>query len=479
MSFCSFSKETQNSNKTIIDNTFIANYLPSAPDNAVKVYIYGLYLCQNPNDINISNMAQDLNLSIKEVKDYFKYWEEYGLISIITNEPFTISYYPINESNNHYKRFKPEKYEDFTKAIQVIISDRMLSITELQEYFQLMENSTLRPEALLMICKYCVDLKGSSITYKYIITVAKDFISRGITTPELVEKELSNYFASSKEIAEILRALKINRKIDVEDIKFYKKWVEKYCFEQDYILSVIKITKTKNFNKLDKFIDELYSNKCFTEEEAKEYFKNKENLTNLAIKINRTLGLYIEVVDNVVINYVSPWTAMGYDENTLLFIANYCFRKNRRTLESMDETIKNLYSLGLLTTANIADYIKTFTENDAFISKILSNVGVQRKPTDWDRDNLKLWRSWNFTDEVILEASKRSSGIRNFVPYMTTILADWKIKEAFTLEKIQALPNENLNKNTNKKPSSHFESERSYTKEELDTLVDAFDDFKV
>ena len=145
----------------------------------------------------------------------------------------------------------------------------------------------------------------------------------------------------------------------------------------------------------------------------------------------------------------------------------------------MDETIKNLYSLGLLTTANIADYIKTFTENDAFISIILSNVGVQRKPTDWDRDNLKLWRSWNFTDEVILEASKRSSGIRNFVPYMTTILADWKIKEAFTLEKIQALPNENLNKNTNKKPSSHFESERSYTKEELDTLVDAFDDFKV
>ena len=135
MSFCSFSKETQNSNKTIIDNTFIANYLPSAPDNAVKVYIYGLYLCQNPNDINISNMAEDLNLSIKEVKDYFKYWEEYGLISIITNEPFTISYYPINESNNHYKRFKPEKYEDFTKAIQVIISDRMLSITELQEYF--------------------------------------------------------------------------------------------------------------------------------------------------------------------------------------------------------------------------------------------------------------------------------------------------------------------------------------------------------
>ncbi len=478
MAFCSFSKEIQNSNKTLIDNLFIANFMPTAPENAVKVYIYGLYLCQNPNEININAMAEDLNLTIKEVKDFYKYWEEYGLVSIITNEPFTVSYFPINEVNTHYKRFKPEKYEDFTKAIQVIISERMLSISELQEYFSLMENSPLRPEALLMICKYCVDLKGANITYKYIIAVAKDFINRGLTTTELVEKELSNYFASTKEIAEILRALKTTRKIDVEDIKLYKKWVDKYNYEQEFILSVITLIKCKNINKLDSFIDELYSNKCFTTEEAKEYFKNKENLINIAKNVNKTLGIYIEVVDNAVINYVSPWTAMGYDEETLLFIANYCFRKNKRTLELMDETVKNLYNLGLLTITNIADFIKAFTENDAFISKILANVGIQRKPTDWDRDNLKLWRSWNFTDEVILEASKRSAGIRNFVPYMTTILADWKNKDAFTLEKINSLSP--IKKDTQtKKPSSHFESERYYSKEELDSLVDAFDDFKV
>ncbi len=478
MAFCSFSKEIQNSNKTIIDNLFIANYLPDAPENAVKVYIYGLYLCQNPNDITISTMAEDLNLTLKEVKDIYKYWEEYGLISILSNEPFTVSYFPISEANTHYKRFKPEKYEDFTKAVQVIISDRMLSINELQEYFNLMENSPLKPEALLMICKYCVDLKGSSISYKYIIAVAKDFILRGITTTELVEKELSGYFASSKEIAEILRALKTNRKIDVDDIKLYKKWTDKYDYEQGFILAVITIAKCKNINKLDSFIDELYSNKCFTEEEAKEYFKNKENLINIAKNVNKTLGIYIEVVDNVVVNYVSPWTAMGYDENTLIFIANYCFRKNKRTLELMDETVKNLYSLGLLTTANIADFIKAFTENDAFISKILANVGIQRKPTDWDRENLKLWRSWNFTDEIILEASRRATGIRNFIPYISTILGDWKSKGAFTMEAIKKLTPPPSG-NQGKKPSAHFESERSYTKEELDSLVDAFDDFKV
>ncbi|MBO5888763.1 MAG: hypothetical protein J6Q58_01325 [Clostridia bacterium] len=71
MSFCSYSKETQNLSKTMLDNVFISNYLPDAPENAVKVYVYGLYLCQNSNDITIENLAESLSLSVIEVKDFF------------------------------------------------------------------------------------------------------------------------------------------------------------------------------------------------------------------------------------------------------------------------------------------------------------------------------------------------------------------------------------------------------------------------
>ena len=42
MSFCSFSKEYLSSGKTIIDNSFIVNYLPELDSNALKVYLYGL-----------------------------------------------------------------------------------------------------------------------------------------------------------------------------------------------------------------------------------------------------------------------------------------------------------------------------------------------------------------------------------------------------------------------------------------------------
>ena len=134
----------------------------------------------------------------------------------------------------------------------------MISVTEYNEYFSLMENTTLKPEAFLMLIKYCTELKGANIGYKYVLTVAKDFVSRGVTTPERIEKELDGYFVSSSEISEVLKALKSTKSPEIEDMQAYKRWTEKLGFEHAYILEIIKISKTKTVKKLDKIIDELY-----------------------------------------------------------------------------------------------------------------------------------------------------------------------------------------------------------------------------
>ena len=45
---CSFSKEFSISAFTDVENAFITEYLPVSSGNAVKVYLYGLFLCQHP-----------------------------------------------------------------------------------------------------------------------------------------------------------------------------------------------------------------------------------------------------------------------------------------------------------------------------------------------------------------------------------------------------------------------------------------------
>lgn len=475
MSFCSFSKENKKSGKTLIDNLFILNFLPEAPEQAVKVYLYGLYLCQNSDfAIDLPSFSEVLKIEQSEVIDCFKYWDEYGIVSIISQSPFTVHYYPLNESTAKYRRFNPEKYESFSKSVQEIISERMISVTEYNEYFTLMENTALKPDAFILIIKYCAGLKGNNIGYKYILTVAKEFISRGITTVELINKELDGYFNSSNEILSVFKALKTTKQPEIEDIQSYQRWTEKLGFEHDFILQIATLTKSKTIKKLDKNIEELYANKCFTLEEAKAYFNQKQENFLLCSEITKKLGLYVEVLDNVLSTYVSPWQAKGFNRETLLFIADYCFRKNRRTLELMNSTVDKLYKMGLVTIQSITMYIEQHNKNDEFIEKILSYAGTQRKPNAWDRENLENWRLWNFTDEMILEAAKRSSHVTNPISYMNSILSNWKIQNVFSVDSI-----EKLQKPGGISKTTHFANERNYTESDINDLLKHFDDFEV
>ncbi len=476
MSFCSFSKENSKSGKTFIDNQFIQNFVPDAPDQAVKVYLYGLYLCQNSDfALDLQAFSEILKIEQDEIIDCFKYWDEYGVLSIISENPFTVHYYPLNESTTKYRRFNPEKYEGFSKTVQSIITGRMISVTEYNEYFTLMENTSLKPDALLLIIKYCAGLKGDNIGYKYVLTVAKEFISRGITTVELINKELDGYFVSSGELAEVLKALKSTKMPEIEDMQLYKHWTEKLGYEHSFILEIIKVSKLKTIKKLDKTIEELYSNKIFDISDAKTYFATKKELFELCAEISKKLGLYVEVLDNVLSTYVSPWKSMGFDSNTLLFIADYCFRKNKRTFELMNDTVNKLYKLGLITVQSITLYIERHNKNDEFIEKFLSFAGASRKPNAWDRENLENWRLWNFTDDMILEAAKRSSHTSNPIAYMNSVLSNWKSQGIFTVKDIERYSQ--ADKNNSK--TVHFENERDYSQSDLDELLKSFEDFKV
>jgi len=52
----------------------------------------------------------------------------------------------------------------------------------------------------------------------------------------------------------------------------------------------------------------------------------------------------------------------------------------------------------------------------------------------WDRENLNMWKSWNFSEDMILEAAKLSSGKSSPTAYMNGILSNWKNNGVFTLE---------------------------------------------
>ena len=468
MSFCSFSKETITNSSTVLDNRFISTYLPEANGDAIKIYIYGLFVCQeSDSDISFDKFCNDVKLDKDVVSDCFRFWEELGIVNVLSEDPFIVKYLPVAQSKP--RKYSAEKYGEFNKALQVLIPERMITTNEYAAYFSLMEENGLKPEALLMIVKYCVDLKGGAIGLRYILKVANDFIARGITTTTKIEKELSDYSLKTGEFASLMNYILPNKKPQIEDLKLFEKWNKQLLYDIDTIIFIAKSAKIKNIEKLDKEIDVLYASKKFSEKEIADYYKSKAKTTELAYAINRSLSVYTEVIDPVIENYVIPWQNMGYDEETLLFLATYCFKKNRRSLEEMNEVVEKLYKNGLITLTSIAEYLKSISADDDFIKKLLLIAGLSRKPTEWDRANLKTWRSWNFSDEMICEACAIAAGKSNPMSYVNAVLSCWKSEGIFTADKIRR---------TDKKANPQAIQTRNYTKEEFDKLIDDIDEIE-
>ena len=186
------------------------------------------------------------------------------------------------------------------------------------------------------------------------------------------------------------------------------------------------------------------------------------------------------MLDTVVENYISPWLARGYDADTLEFLANYCFKKNKRSLADMNFLIDALYDKGLVTLSSIAEYVKRGAMTDEFIRKMLSACGLDRRPTESDRNTLAIWQNWGFSDDMINEACKRAAGSSRPLIYVNAILSNWKSKNIFTLDKLTDDTRGGAADSVSAKPAfdktQHFENERNYSKEDLDALLKNVDD---
>lgn len=432
----SFAKEFASTAYTGIENGFITEYMPISSGDAVKVYLYGLFLCTHPeHDKPLNEIAEVLSLTEKEVCDCFKYWEEFGLLSVVSEDPLSVVYMPMRTAHGTKpKKIKAEKYSDFCKGVQALIPNRMISTSEYSEYFNIMETYSIKPEAMLLIVKYCTDKKGNDISYRYVSKVAKDFGSRSINTVEKVERELSSYILKTGVLVQILNAMSLRRQPEIEDAKLLKKWTQELSFDADNIVFAASKLKKGNMEKLDAFLMELYSMKSFSKEEISSYVKDKQSIYDLAVKINKALSVYVDVIDTVVDTYTKKWLSFGFEEPALLFIASHCFKTGKNNLRDMDALIELLRGRGFITLSSVGDYFEAEKKSEEFIAKMLVTIGLNRRPNSWDKENVNMWKSWNFSEDMILEAAKISAG-KN-VAYMNGVLSNWKNNGVFSVENV-------------------------------------------
>lgn len=439
MGFCSYSREFSLASFTGIENQFINKYMPLADGDAVKAYVFGLYLCQNvQGDYSLEEAAKTLNMSAERLTELFRFWEDFDLLEIVSLQPFAVRYLPADYAKGKPKKLRTEKYSDFNKAVQSLTPRRMISSGEFMKYFSVMEEYSFKPDAMLLIVRYCIDLKGENISQNYILQVAKNFAAEGITTIEQIEKKLSDYVVHSSDIAAVLRAMGSARKPEPDDYKLLKKWTDDLGFELPAILFTASLHKKGGMEKLNSVLEDLYANKKFSETEIKEHLARKTAIRTLTVNIAKELGVYCPVIDTYVDNFVSGWLADGYDDASLINLAKYCFRREKKSFEKMDELIQKLVSLGVISAESIVSYMESEAREQEFAAEVLRTAGITRRVNNWDRDCLRNWRNWNFSDEMILKAAEQAAGKTSPIPYINSVLSSWKSKGIFSPEQITA-----------------------------------------
>lgn len=485
MAFCKFSTGFIADSSIVLDSIFLNDYVPYAPESCLKVYLFGLLKCYNSSsyDNTIENFEKVLSLSKEDIRSAFLYWQDQNLVQVLQLEPeIEVRYLPVKNASKNLKKFKVEKYSSFALSAQEILS-RPVSTNEVNEYITLIESFSMQPEALLMIMKYCVDTKGDTVGYQYILTVARNWAKEHIVTTEKVEEKLLELNNILSDGAKVAQALKFKGNLSYEHQQYYIKWTKELGFELGTITYVAKqISKqtTRNgFERLDSALIKYYEQKLFSILEIEEYEANKSALISLAKQINKAIGVYYENVENIIDTYILNWIKKGYNEETLVQIANFCFKNNIRTLDGMDNTINKFYKLGYTTINGIAQHLNEKLSKDNEIKNILTALSIDRKVNSYDRDMYNTWTNiWNMPKDVLDYATNLAKGKTSPMQYLNQVLSTWHSANIKTLADAKAYKATPTTSSETKKQDNKLMT-HSYTAEELNSLFDSWDEVEI
>ncbi len=127
MPFLSFADNSAMYDATPLDNMFIIENLPTAPENFLKVYIYARMLCLHPEIGNGEELERALGIDEATVENAMNYWERQGLVRRVADQPPEYVFLPVrggqvNEMERDYYKFR-----DFDASLQALFpGDKMV-----------------------------------------------------------------------------------------------------------------------------------------------------------------------------------------------------------------------------------------------------------------------------------------------------------------------------------------------------------------
>lgn len=244
---------------TLVPDIFIGDIMPTLPSDAVKVYLYCVFLSKYGKEARPDDIAAKMGMSVESINTAFTMLEREGLI-IKTPQVITIIDLKEREISKLYREKTSSDADEAVSRTSINIKRNQCVDSINKMFFQGLMSSTwyttidhwfetfkFDEDVMVSLFKYCYD--RNALNAKYIEKVASTWSDRGITNHWELEKYMEKMGKVNELGSRIARKLRLGRKLTSYEERYLETWIYEYGFDMDIIdLALEKTTGKTNPN---------------------------------------------------------------------------------------------------------------------------------------------------------------------------------------------------------------------------------------
>ncbi|MBQ4227961.1 MAG: hypothetical protein II697_07120 [Clostridia bacterium] len=434
MAFCTYAEGSAVLGATSVSNLFLMEYMPQAPGDYVKVYLYALLLCRFPllGD-SLEQTADALHMEPEAVLAAFRYWKREGLVEQLSDNPPSFALLPLTLAGAQAQD-DGEIYENrsYNRQLQELMPGLVLEAHELRMAADWLDVYKMEPDAVLLIVKTEVERRGGKLPtartmFRALEKSVRELAENGNTTLSAVERAMALEGASGEVAKQILRRFgQGGRKPTDDELALVKKWLEDWALSREEIMDACG-EMVKGTNPSFAYVDGVLTRRRGGASDER-FSQVKTLLGHLGLTTRPTP----EQLDAL-----ERFLGMGFEFAAIEQAAIQCAENNRHSFDDIEKRLARWKEAGALTVEEIAEQRRQQKMYQDFMGEVFERAGLDKRVTAGDIKLAKLWTAL-IEQDAVLYAAELARGAENPVKYIDKLVHIWSASGATTLEKAKA-----------------------------------------
>lgn len=417
MPFCRFAEGAGMYDVTPIENMFLVDYLPIAPEGFVRVYLYVRMLALHPEmGEGLADVAQALRMDEEAVFNAMSYWERQGLVCRMSDNPPTYQLRSVQGAAASSEEECYYEYRNFNASLQSLFgADRLLQPKQYAEANDWLNILGFTQEAVLYLLEKQVKKSRSkspdpAYVFKKVNETALRLADRGARTRDDVERALL-YEGRVAETAEAVSArLALNRPATLDELSLVKKWLDEWSFTHDEILAACEKTTSAqrpNFKYLNTILEKSRTG------------------AGVVHELLEALGSFRKQPTEDELTRYEKLLKQGFAPETIRLAAIQCSQKGKSLFADLEQMLVDWHARGLTRYDDAAAFVQKNSLLRDEVAELLKKCGSERRIQMAD---IELYETWKADHPELLIDCAVELAVRkpNPMNYIDKVLADWK-----------------------------------------------------